>query len=234
MIEADYDQYIADITAFYELYKTNTVDRYGQYVDYVENYEQQADDRYSQYTQFAENHEAQIDARYLDFVSILNTYKTDSSTAYTAFLEWLEAYKTDGTADFEQWVESIKGILDAETAGNLLLMIEQLQSGVPSAVIGTIEHGLECYPSARLYKVDYAAGVGGAGDGGAGGGNLITVPIAYELNGYDTITIKATQEFALHTEIHKITDIAYSFTRAGVITSLYLILEGEKSCCNKH
>ncbi len=202
-------------------------DRYAQYLEHVETTEGNVDDRYEQYLQYTANHETQIDARYQAFITFLNTYKTDSTTAYEALIVWLESFKTDSQADFDEWLENIQGILDDEAAGNLLLMVQELQSQVPSAAIGTIEHGLQCYPAARLYKVEHSAGISGAGEGGAGGGNLISVPAVFELDGYDTITVKVIPEFSLHTEIYRLSANTYGFARAGSNTSLFLILNQE-------
>lgn len=64
----------------------------------------------------------------------LYTYKDNvdgDKTAADAFLEnfkqYLQNYTSQQQSEFEAWVETIKGILDDETAGKLLLYIQELQ-----------------------------------------------------------------------------------------------------------
>ena len=78
-----------------------------------------------------------IDERNVDADNYLEQYKQDvdgNKTQADEFLEtfkqYLQNYTSQHQAEFEAWVETIKGILGEEAAGELLLMIEDLQGRV--------------------------------------------------------------------------------------------------------
>ncbi len=161
---------------------------------------------------------------YNDFAAFLASYERDGDAAFAAFLQWLEDYKATSAADFQTWFDTIREILDEDTAGHILQLIEALEESQPTATIGTVEHALGRYPDCVLYKVDYAAGVGGAGEGGAGGGNIITVPAEFSLDGFERVTVKTTAPFAAHTTSYQIAEGLYSFVAPGGTSSLILIM----------
>ena len=81
-----------------------------------------------------EDFEEGIDQKQTAAGEYLQDYKDsvdDDKTAADAFLEnfkqYLQNYTSQQQSEFEAWVETIKGILDAETAGKLLLYIQELQ-----------------------------------------------------------------------------------------------------------
>jgi hypothetical protein len=212
-IENDYDSYTAAINAYFETYKQNALQDYGTYTQNINAH-------YDLYRQNALN-------LYNTFNALLTTYKGDSAAAFEAFTLWLESYKAAGMADFTQWFDTIRGILDEDTAGNLLQIVQELQTYAPTVTIGTVEHNLGHYPDCALYQVDYAAGMGGAGVSGAGGGNLISVPAEYEIDGFKRVTVKTVDRFAAYTDVYSIGEGQYGFTKpnaSGNLTSLFLIL----------
>ena len=84
-----------------------------------------------------EEFEDGIDERNVDADNYLEQYKQDvddNKTQADEFLEtfkqYLQNYTSQHQAEFEAWVETIKGILGEEAAGELLLMIEDLQGRV--------------------------------------------------------------------------------------------------------
>jgi hypothetical protein len=81
-----------------------------------------------------EDFEEGIDQKQTAAGEYLQDYKDsvdDDKTAADAFLEnfkqYLQNYTSQQQSEFEAWVETIKGILDDETAGKLLLYIQELQ-----------------------------------------------------------------------------------------------------------
>lgn len=81
-----------------------------------------------------EDFEEGIDQKQTAAGEYLQDYKDsvdDDKTVADAFLEnfkqYLQNYTSQQQSEFETWVETIKGILDDETAGKLLLYIQELQ-----------------------------------------------------------------------------------------------------------
>ena len=81
-----------------------------------------------------EDFEEGIDQKQTAAGEYLQDYKDSvdgDKTAADAFLEnfkqYLQNYTSQQQSEFEAWVETIKGILDDETAGKLLLYIQELQ-----------------------------------------------------------------------------------------------------------
>lgn len=81
--------------------------------------------------------EDDIDAKKTAADEYLTTYKgnvdTDKSAAdefLEAFKQYLQNYTSQQQSEFEAWVDTIKGVLDEATAGNLLLLIQDLQARV--------------------------------------------------------------------------------------------------------
>ena len=81
-----------------------------------------------------EDFEEGIDQKQTAAGEYLQDYKDsvdDDKTAADVFLEnfkqYLQNYTSQQQSEFETWVETIKGILDDETAGKLLLYIQELQ-----------------------------------------------------------------------------------------------------------
>lgn len=81
--------------------------------------------------------EDDIDAKKVAADEYLLTYKGNVDTDKTAADEFLESFKqylqnytSQQQSEFEAWVDTIKGVLDEATAGNLLLLIQDLQARV--------------------------------------------------------------------------------------------------------
>ena len=58
----------------------------------------------------------------------------DTTTLYNQIQSDLSEFKTVSQADFEAWIATIRGILDDETAGHLLLLIEQLRDDIQQEI----------------------------------------------------------------------------------------------------
>lgn len=87
----------------------------------------------------------------------------------------------------------------------------------PSYELATIEHNLNKYPVCELYRTTWAAGIGGAGEGPAGGtsltrigSNAIQVPGSVEYVDKSSVVIYTTQEYQNYTNINKVNDNEYA------------------------
>jgi len=212
-IEADYSTWITNVTALYNTYRQLVLDGYG---DLTANME-------AHFELFRNNTIGQYNL----YMTLLNGLSGDSQAAFEAFMIWLNSFQTQGSNEFNTWFESIKGLLDEDTAGHLLLLIQELQTFAPTETIGTVDHNLGHYPLCTLHRADRAAGMGGAGEGGAGGGNIITIPAEFEIDGFDRVTVITTAQYAAFTQVYKISDTQYGFadpSAPGSLTSLFLTL----------
>jgi len=151
-------------------------------------------------------------------------YVTELREAFAAFAMWFESYREEAQNDFENWVALIKEILDEEIAGQLLLMIQELQADKPTVIIGTVTHSAGSFPVCNLYRTNNAAGMSPAGTTPAGGDNLVSIPAEFEIDGHETVSVKTLAEFAGFTTISKINDRMFAFLPTGGSRSLLLTL----------
>ena len=213
MIETDYVEWVTRITTLYSTYRQLVLEGYAEFSQSME----------SHFELFRSNTIAQFDL----YIALLNGFRGDSQAAFEASLIWLNNFQAQGTNDFNTWFNTIKGLLDEDTAGHLLLLIQELQTFAPTEVIGTVDHNLGHYPLCTLHRAERAAGIGGAGEGGAGGGNIITIPAEFEIDGYDRVTVITTAQYARYTDIYKISDTMYGFADPAAsndLTTLFLTL----------
>ena len=212
-IEADYLEWVLSVTNMYNTYRQLVLEGFADFSGNMETH----------FELFRTNTIAQFEL----YMSLLNARRDDSQAAFESFMIWLSNFQTQGSNSFNQWFDSMRGLLDEDTAGHLLLLIQDLQTFAPTEIIGTVTHDLGYYPTCTLYRAERAAGLGGAGEGGAGGGNIITIPAEFELDGFDKVTVITTANFANFTDIYKITPSMYGFidpTMPGSLTSLLLIM----------
>lgn len=82
---------------------------------------------FSQFTVQFESYLAKYRELMAEYVAEVASYETTASDQYDSYLATLEEKLAAYQEEFETWLESIKDILDDETAGNLQLEIEELQ-----------------------------------------------------------------------------------------------------------
>ena len=96
---------------------------------------------------------------------------------------------------------------------------------VPDYELVTLTHNLNGYPNVLLLEGRYTAGAGGAGDGPAGGEELMQYPCRQTYQDANNLTVYTVQKIAeLGTPtINKISDYVYTLTYSGA-DSLYIKL----------
>jgi len=160
--------------------------------------------------------------------------QSDATAEYNKFVEWLNDYKVsiiddigtwkdETTTDVTEWIETIKDILDEEAASRLLLMIQKLESRVPSENIGSVTYSAKRFPVCTLYSTTDAAGLANAGMTNAGGGSLKSIPADFEISG-ETINVKTIAEYANNTTVIQIVENMFAFIATDSNKSLVLTL----------
>jgi len=212
-IEEDYIVWVHNIETMYAQYRTLVENGFAQWEQDIDNF----------FGLIQQN----VIGQFNTFVNFLNAVRGDSQTAFESFITWLNGFRSQGEQDFNTWFDSIRGILDEDAAGQIVLLIEELQSFIPTHKVGVISHGLNAYPQCTLHRLERGAGIGGAGEGGAGGAHLVTVPAEFELGGKETVTVYTTTPYARMTEIHQIHENMYALVdpdRQVEQRSLFLIM----------
>lgn len=175
-------------------------------------------DLYNQFTtyfnEFKTKHEADFDEwtkvqtqEYLTYIAqqkglldnyiakLQSDYDTWTMAQKQSYDTWYTLNTTQWSNQFDNWFDSIKLKLDGNVAGNLQLQIDELESRQPTDVVANIAHNMDDYICCDMYETTYACGVGGAGEGPAGGGSLISTPVEYEMTDRNNINVKAIAGF---------------------------------------
>lgn len=82
---------------------------------------------YAQFNKYFEEQKTRIAFDVEDFEEGIDQKQTAADAFLENFKQYLQNYTSQQQSEFEAWVETIKGILDDETAGKLLLYIQELQ-----------------------------------------------------------------------------------------------------------
>ena len=95
----------------------------------------------------------------------------------------------------------------------------------PDSELVTISHGLDGYPSMQLLAIRYAAGVGGAGEGPAGGDDPVQCAFRLAYPSRDSLTVLVLVGYALPGTARTLTQIGeleYRLTLGSGTYSYYL------------
>lgn len=149
---------------------------------------------------------------YIQYQAEIATHENNAQAAYDAYIVRINGYEEAQKAQWETWIAEMKAILDDEAWGHVQLEIEELQSHLPSVVLGTVSIPATAplYPVCTLYKTTWAFGMGGAALGPAGGGSVVAINAGIEFNGHE-ITVSAPAEFAAYTNINQLSDTMFAF-----------------------
>lgn len=116
---------------------------YAQWADWMTNFTEEAQQYYN-------NYQNMVVDRYTQFVSEITVHEQNAQQVYNAYEAHMSAFETDAQADFEAWFETIRGILDDETAGHLLNLIDALTVRV-ERIEATIFHDISGNPFLILF-----------------------------------------------------------------------------------
>lgn len=216
------------LQTFIDEYMAKYNAKYNDFLQFIENLKTLCQKEYDEFVVFISNLRVSSQSTHDGYEDYIATLRNDSYTAYIGFIDWLNNYKVSAQADFEAWVETLKGILNQEVAGNLYNEIDALKALNPSVILGTITHSLNKYAVCTLYDTTWAGGIAGAGNGPAGGENLTKINGGFVLSELDKITVSAPEKFSKCTEIIKIDDHKFAFISTDSqidFTSLLLTLD---------
>lgn len=183
---------------------------------------------YDNFTSWMETVRGELYAFFFNYQELTqeqyDIYTSNLNGFFNTFQDNMNLFMEVQQTDFIAWYQSVKDIMGDEIAGELTLMIQDLQKEMPVAVVGTVSNSLGRYPVCNLYKTENAAGLSGAGMTAAGGENIVSVPARFEFDGYNTIRVSTIMEFAEYTTISKINDQMYAFLAENSNKSLLLTI----------
>lgn len=155
-----------------------------------------------------------------------DAYNVYITTQEKAFESWYSTNTAQWTSDFETWFESIKGQLSGDIATSLQEQILELQAQVPTDVVAEIQHDRNAYIHCDLYETTYACGVQGAGEGPAGGAEVISTPVEYTMANKNNVSIKAKPNLGTVSEVIQMSDDMYGILFENKVNSLVAVLKG--------
>lgn len=163
---------------------------------------------------------------YDDFIEFLATLTDNANTQLAAFLALLASQRSEATAEISALVAELHGLLDGDIASQLSARITAIENDRDTSVqVSTINHNNGEYHHVDLYEVSYGWGIGGAGEGPAGGGSLISVPrFVYEMPNENTLKIKTKAGYGTVEGTYKIDDTHYVIVFTNRTTSLLVVL----------
>lgn len=145
------------------------------------------------------------------------------TTWFEQAVEQQETYTAQMKTEFDTWFSDVQGTIGTDTAGALTLRIQALEEKVPDTTLTTITHGMDDYVHAECYHYTYGAGVGGAGEGPAGGTEMVEIPSETTCVDRSQITIK-TPAIGTVESVNKINDYMYAVTFTDQTDCMGIIL----------
>lgn len=220
--QSDYNLWVQQQKDAYDAYITQQKDAYDAYIAGLkDDYDKYTSDKKAEWETWVQDQE---DA----FTQFVNTstaaYDTWISQQEQAFSLWYSVHTQQWEQDFNTWFESIKNKLAGDIATTLQNQIDDLEALQPTVLVGTIEHDKNKYVQAHLYETSYACGVQGAGEGPAGGGPLVSVPIEYTMDDKSHISFKAKPGYGTLSEIIGLSDDMFISLFVQKVTSLVLVI----------
>lgn len=128
-----------------------------------------------------------------------------------------EGEDTDNSKYYAEQAKNYSDNASAYTAGlaerqdEVEAKVTTLENNVPSQTIATINHNMHDYVHAECYHYTYGAGVGGAGEGPAGGTDLVEMPSETTCPDKLNCSVKVP-EIGTVEALHQINDYTYVVT----------------------
>ena len=118
--------------------------------------------------------------------------------------------------------------VDVEISLGALVYRRELMELLPIEKLITLCHDLNDCPAITAFSYQYGAGMGGAGNGPAGGTNLMEIPVKVEYSGKDSLIIYTTKSAAkpdIDKTLRKVSDTEYIVTyKDSDIDAVYIRL----------
>ena len=108
-----------DYTQIYAQFQTYFAEQKAQIAFDVNDFEEEIDEKKDAADTYLQTYKGNVDAD-----------KTAADAFLESFKQYLQTYTSQQQSEFEAWVDTIKGVLDEATAGNLLLLIQDMQTRV--------------------------------------------------------------------------------------------------------
>lgn len=161
-----------------------------------------------------------------DFLAYLKTLEKNANDQLAAFLALLTAQRSEATTEINRLLEELRGLLSGDIASALSERLTEVERKTTNETqVASITHNLGEYRHVDLYEYTYGWGIGGAGEGPAGGGSLISVPIfKYEMSNDNTLRIKTSTGYGTVEGTYKVDDGIYAITFKNQITSLIVMM----------
>lgn len=202
---------------------------YDQYVSEVDGLEQSAQAELTNFLAWIAasriRSSAQLEAAYQAYQIQLKGLEDDAQVGLSSFMAWIARSKQSSAAEVRDWLDTIKDILSDDVAGNLLVLIQDLQQVQPTQQIATIHSVAEAdgkIADCSLFETEYAMGMGGIGDGPIGGGPLYSRPVE-TVQDYDgTLTVRTLPAYTSMTETYAVGDGNYTLCPAEGTRNLVL------------
>lgn len=158
------------------------------------------------------------------FDEYFKEYTSDISLQYSNYINAMEIFKNEYIQEMNDFLEQIKNQLSEDPAGNLQLQLNELKDRVPTVEIGQVTTQ-KLYPCCKLYKTNWAYGMGGAGVGAYGGEVLENIPFNTCFDEY-SLTISVPEKFKDFTTINPIDERHVAFSSSTDPTqTLLLVME---------
>lgn len=208
--------------SFLQNLRNQSSEAYQNLIAHFVSLETQSDGEYQKLLDYFNQKKTDADSHYETFYQYVLNLKVTSQEEYLKFLAWLETFKQEGQDSFQEWFDTVKGIMGADEAGKLLLLIQELQAQQPTGYINTIEHNKNGYPHCDLYTFR-GFGNGMFGSGKFGETVMTTVPAKFAHSTKNSVAVYSLPEFNGTNEVvpHE-NNFIFHFSEKD--NNLYLIL----------
>lgn len=127
--EIDFSQIQMQFDSYFSKYKTDIAAQYSNFLTVIQNYNNDFNAAYLDFTK-------RSNQSYNTFVKDINDYEDDlqnrGETQLQNITDDFRSYETASKAEFDEWFKGIKEILDGDTAGKIMNLINKLYENTES------------------------------------------------------------------------------------------------------